>query len=76
MGVGKFVCSQCGKQLVTKRYLVQHERTAHGTQEIHCQVGPGAFLVNQGYNLLKIIQGALFFFSSFFKTQPTTSKLF
>ena len=70
MGVGKFVCSQCGKQLVTKRYLVQHERTAHGTQEIHCQVGPGAFLVNQGYNLLKIIQGALFFFHPFSRPNP------
>ena len=35
---GKFVCSQCGKQLITKRYLVQHEKTAHGYSEIHCQV--------------------------------------
>ena len=35
---GKFVCSQCGKQLVTKRYLIQHEKTGHGAQEISCQV--------------------------------------
>jgi len=34
---GKFVCSQCGKQLVTKRYLEQHEKTAHGLQEIDCK---------------------------------------
>lgn len=33
---GKFVCSQCGKQLITKRYLEQHERTAHGNQQFTC----------------------------------------
>ena len=33
---GKFVCSQCGKQLITKRYLEQHEKTAHGNQQFTC----------------------------------------
>lgn len=33
---GKFVCSQCGKQLITKRYLEQHEKTAHGNQQFSC----------------------------------------